>query len=83
MSAGLNSACHQSHRRHGNLPKPVGSRLDHSLVPDPGALARGLVDFRNAAGPVTARGLETTLRLGLDEIQVLAAYTFRNHRTRS
>ena len=56
------------------------TRLDHSLIPDPAPLALGITDFRNAASPVTARGLETNLRLALEALQFFTAYTFTDTR---
>ncbi len=52
------------------------TRLDHTLIPDPAQLAVGVTDFRNAAAPITARGLETNLRLGVEGLQFFTAYTF-------
>ena len=52
------------------------TRLDHTLIPDPAQLALGVTDFRNAAAPITARGLETNLRLGVEGLQFFTAYTF-------
>ena len=56
------------------------TRLDHSLIPDPAPLALGITDFRNAASPVTARGLETNLRLAFEALQFFTAYTFTDTR---
>ena len=56
------------------------TRLDHTLIPDPAQLALGLTDFRNAAAPITARGLETNLRLGVEGLQFFTAYTFTDTR---
>ena len=52
------------------------TRLEHTLIPDPAQLALGVTDFRNAAAPVTARGLETNLRLAVEGLQFFTAYTF-------
>ena len=52
------------------------TRLDHTLIPDPAQLALGVTDFRNAASPITTRGLETNLRLGVEGLQFFTAYTF-------
>ncbi|GAB2798057.1 iron complex outermembrane receptor protein [Hymenobacter luteus] len=52
------------------------TRLDHTLIPDAAQLATGITEFRNAASPVTARGLETNLRLGVEGLQFFTAYTF-------
>ncbi|WP_035560087.1 TonB-dependent receptor [Hymenobacter sp. IS2118] len=52
------------------------TRLDHTLIPDPAQLALGVTDFRNAAAPITARGFETNLRLGVEGLQFFTAYTF-------
>ncbi|RSK38328.1 TonB-dependent receptor, partial [Hymenobacter perfusus] len=52
------------------------TRLDHTLIPDAAQLALGVTDFRNAASPITARGLETNLRLGVEGLQFFTAYTF-------
>ena len=56
------------------------TRLDHTLIPDPAQLAAGITDFRNAASPITARGLETNLRLGMGGLQFFTAYTFTDTR---
>ena len=56
------------------------TRLDHTLIPDPAQLARGLTDFRNADSPITARGLETNLRLAVEGLQFFTAYTFTDTR---
>jgi len=56
------------------------TRLDHTLIPDPAQLATGITDFRNAASPVAARGLETNLRLAVEGIQFFTAYTFTDTR---
>ena len=56
------------------------TRLDHTLIPDPAQLALGVTDFRNAASPITARGLETNLRLGVEGLQFFTAYTFTDTR---
>ena len=56
------------------------ARFDHSLIPDPAQPALGLTEFRNAASPVTARGLGTNLRLTLDALQFFTAYTFTDTR---
>ena len=56
------------------------TRLHHPLIPDSAPLALGITDFRNAASPVTARGLETNLRLALDALQFFTAYTFTDTR---
>ena len=56
------------------------TRLNHTLIPDPAQLARGLTDFRNAPTPITARGLETNLRLAVEELQFFTAYTFTDTR---
>ena len=56
------------------------TRLDHTLIPDPAQLALGMTDFRNAASPITARGLETNLRLGVEGLQFFTAYTFTDTR---
>ena len=56
------------------------TRLDHTLIPDPAQLALGVTDFRNAAAPITARGLETNLRLGVEGLQFFTAYTFTDTR---
>ena len=52
------------------------TRLNHTLIPDPTQLATGITEFRNAATLVTARGLETNLRLGVEGLQFFTAYTF-------
>ena len=52
------------------------TRLDHTLIPDPAQLAVGVTDFRNASSPITARGLETNLRLAVEGLQFFTAYTF-------
>ena len=56
------------------------TRLDHTLIPDPAQLATGITDFRNAASPVAARGLETNLRLAVEGMQFFTAYTFTDTR---
>ena len=56
------------------------TRLNHTLIPDPAQLARGLTDFRNAPTPITARGLETNLRLAVEGLQFFTAYTFTDTR---
>ena len=56
------------------------TRLNHTLIPDPAQLALGLTDFRNATSPVTARGLETNLRLAVEDLQFFTAYTFTDTR---
>ena len=56
------------------------TRLDHTLIPDPAQLALGITEFRNAPTPVTARGLETNLRLGVEGLQFFTAYTFTDTR---
>ena len=56
------------------------TRLDHTLIPDPAQLTQGLTDFRNAPTPITARGLETNLRLAVEGLQFFTAYTFTDTR---
>ena len=56
------------------------TRLDHALVPTAAGPGLGLTEFRSAPAPVTSRGLETNLRVGLDEFQFLAAYTLTDAR---
>ena len=56
------------------------TRLNHTLIPDPAQFARGLTDFRNAPTPITARGLETNLRLAVEGLQFFTAYTFTDTR---
>ena len=56
------------------------TRLNHTLIPDPAQLALGITDFRNAASPITARGLETNLRLAVEGLQFFTAYTFTDTR---
>ena len=56
------------------------TRLDHTLIPDPAQLALGITEFRNAAAPVTARGLETNLRLAVEGLQFFTAYTLTDTR---
>jgi outer membrane receptor for ferrienterochelin and colicins len=56
------------------------TRLNHTLIPDPAQPARGLTDFRNAPTPITARGLETNLRLAVEGLQFFTAYTFTDTR---
>ncbi|MCC3152775.1 TonB-dependent receptor [Hymenobacter sp. BT770] len=56
------------------------TELSHSLIADPAQFAQGITDFVNAPTPVRARGLETNLRLSVDEFQFLAAYTLTDTR---
>ena len=56
------------------------TRLDHTLIPAPAQLALGVTEFRNATSPITARGLETNLRLGVEGLQFFTAYTFTDTR---
>ncbi|WP_201987615.1 TonB-dependent receptor [Hymenobacter rubidus] len=56
------------------------TELSHSLIPDPAQYVQGITDFVNAPTPIRARGLESNLRLRLDELQVLVAYTLTDTR---
>ena len=56
------------------------TRLENTLTPDPAQLAVGITDFRNAPTPITARGLETNLRLAMEALQFFAAYTLTDTR---
>ena len=56
------------------------TRLENTLIPDPAQLATGITDFRNAPTPITARGLETNLRLAVEAFQFFAAYTLTDTR---
>ena len=56
------------------------TQLSHSLIADPARYAQGITEFVNAPSPVRARGFETNLRLRLDELQFLVAYTLTDTR---
>ena len=56
------------------------TELSHSLIPDPLQRSQGIIDFVNAPSPVRARGLESNLRLSVDELQFLVAYTLTDTR---
>ncbi|GAA3959449.1 TonB-dependent receptor [Hymenobacter antarcticus] len=56
------------------------TELSHPLIADPAQFAQGITAFVNAPTPVRARGLETNLRLSVDEFQFLAAYTLTDTR---
>ena len=49
------------------------TRLDDALVPVESA---GLLRYRNAAGPVRTRGLETNARFGLDDVKLFLGYVY-------
>jgi iron complex outermembrane receptor protein len=50
------------------------TRLDRPLVPD--ALGGGFLRYRNAAGALRTRGLETNARLGLDDFKLFLGYVY-------
>ncbi len=51
------------------------TQLDDALVPASGE-ADGLLRYANARGPVRTRGLETNLRLGLDDFKLFLGYVY-------
>ncbi|WP_094545157.1 TonB-dependent receptor [Rubricoccus marinus] len=51
------------------------THLDDALVPASGA-EDGLLRYQNASGPVVTRGLETNLRLGLDDFKLFLGYVY-------
>ena len=56
------------------------TRLDDALVPvegaGPGGDGSGLLGYRNADGAVLTRGLETNVRLGLDDWKLFLGYVY-------
>ncbi|GAB2952877.1 hypothetical protein GCM10027048_17540 [Hymenobacter coalescens] len=56
------------------------THLEHALIPQSLLPSTGVIEFRNAATPVTSRGLETNLRLNLEPVQFFAAYTLTDTR---
>ena len=58
------------------------TRLEHALIPNSALQPLGIIEFTNSPSPITARGLETNLRLNLEDLQFFTAYTFTDARQR-
>ena len=56
------------------------TRQEHALVPNPALQPLGIIKFANSPLPVTARGLETNLRLNIEDLPFFTAYTFTDAR---
>ncbi|AWM34206.1 TonB-dependent receptor [Hymenobacter nivis] len=56
------------------------TRLEHALIPNPALQPLGIIEFANSSSPITARGLETNLRLNIEDLQFFTAYTFTDAR---
>ncbi|MFQ6616131.1 MAG: TonB-dependent receptor domain-containing protein [Fidelibacterota bacterium] len=56
------------------------TQVNHSLIPDPDSLARGILLLENAQGPLVARGLNTNVRMGYDELELFIDYSYAHVR---
>lgn len=56
------------------------TRLEYALIPNPALQPLGTIEFANSPLPITARGLETNLRLNIEDLQFFTAYTFTDTR---
>jgi outer membrane receptor for ferrienterochelin and colicins len=52
------------------------TRLSNPIAPQADSLARGVLYYENASGPLEAKGFDTNVSLALDELALFVDYTF-------
>lgn len=52
------------------------TRLNNPLIPQADSLAKGILSYENANGPLIAKGFDTNISLALDELALFIDYTY-------